>query len=68
MYDKFISIFLGISLVAFGAGVLLWPKFYDHILSFSFDYSGYNIPFGIFMIIVGLLFIWTTLKKKKKND
>jgi len=31
------------------------------------DFTGINHLYGIFMIIVGSLFLWTTFRKRKKN-
>jgi len=59
------SLALGISLVVWGALVIRKPRFYDYRFGRYFDFTGYEVLFGGFVIVVGVLFIWTTLKKTK---
>jgi hypothetical protein len=65
--NKFVFIFLGIVWGLFGILIIIDPKFYSWRYNYYFDFTGYNIPLGIFMIVVGGLFIWTSLRKKKKE-
>jgi len=55
----------GILLIIGGISIIVNPAFYHQIYQFYFDYRGYNIPLGIFMIGVGVLLLWTTLRKNK---
>ncbi len=67
--ERIIFLLLGTVLIVLGFGIIIEPK-YQHVISgYLFDFTAYNIPFGIFMIIVGALLLWTSLKTKneKKN-
>jgi len=67
--DHKIGIILsGILLIIGGISVIVNPAFYHRIYQFYFDYTGYNIPLGIFMIGVGVLLLCTTLKEKKTKE
>ncbi len=65
--EKILPILLGVILIFLGIGIIFDPKFYSYKFDYYFDFSGYNIPFGIFMMVVGVLFIWTTFKRKAKT-
>lgn len=65
--QRFGAILCGVVLVLFGVGVIINPKFYDRVLQFEFDYSAYNIPFGVFMIVFGIILFWTNIKTKNKE-
>ena len=58
---------LGITLIIMGLLLICNPKFYHHIYEFYFDFTGYNIPLGIAMIILGVAFIWTEVKNRLKK-
>ena len=61
-------ILLGAVLIVLGLGIIIEPR-YQHVTSgYYFDFTGYNIPFGIVLIIIGGLFIWTTLRKKEDKS
>jgi len=57
---------LGIVLILLGIKIVFRPVFYDYIFETYFDLRGYNIPLGIAMIIIGVAFVWTEVKKLKK--
>jgi hypothetical protein len=61
--DRIGSIIAGIALVSLGIGVIIHPRFYDRFLQYQFDYTSFNLLFGTFMTIVGILLLWTNLKK-----
>jgi hypothetical protein len=62
--NKLIINLLGIVLIILGGGIIIQPR-YKHITSgYYFDFSGYNIPLGIFIIIVGILVLTTSYNKK----
>jgi hypothetical protein len=58
--------FIGTVLTVGGLFIILKPKFYNPIYRYStyFDFTGYNIPLGICMIVLGLACLWTTWKGK----
>ncbi len=65
--DKIGPTLAGIALIFLGIGVTLNPKSYGPIYRYLVDYTGYNIPLGIFVIGVGMLLLWTTFRKKGKS-
>jgi hypothetical protein len=65
--EKIAPVLLGAILIFLGVGIIFEPRFYSYKFDYYFDFSGYNIPFGIFMMVVGVLFIWTTFKRKAKT-
>jgi hypothetical protein len=58
---------LGILLIIFGSLIIYQPAFYDRLYGIYFDFTGYNIPLGIFIIIVGIGFIWTSVRGKSRK-
>jgi hypothetical protein len=66
--EKIGPVLLGAILVVLGIGIIKKPRFYSYKFDYNFDFTGYNIPLGIFMIVIGGMFIWTSLRKKKKED
>jgi hypothetical protein len=61
-------IVLGILLILVGLEVILYPVAYNPIYQYTFDLRGYNIPFGIFMILVGIRFLWISWTSRKKKQ
>ena len=64
--NKIFVIILGVSLVLFGAGIIIDPEFYDSKHDFYFDFSGINVPFGVFLIVLGAVFLFLTFKRTDK--
>ncbi|MEJ2184129.1 MAG: hypothetical protein P8Y66_11505 [Nitrospirota bacterium] len=63
-----IAIVLGIPLIVLGIMIIRDPVLHDPLLyQQDFDLRGYNIPFGIFMIAVGMGFVWTSWTSRKKK-
>jgi len=56
----------GISLIFFGFAIIVNPVWYDSIYGMQFDFSGIKWPFGGFLIILGVAFIYSELRKRKK--
>jgi len=63
--NKFFFVILGGSLAIFGTGLCFDPVFYDSRHGVVIDLTGFNIPVGLFSILLGGLLIWSTLKKRK---
>jgi|GEM_PF-1899905 len=69
--SKAIHILLGFSLVLLGYKIIQNPivcrSFYDNICA---DFTGYNIPFGVFMMIIGCAIMFHMLfgKRYTGND
>lgn len=64
--DKMGAILAGGVSVALGIKIILHPKWYSSVKAHQFDFTGYNIPFGIAWIIIGLVIIWIGAIKRKK--
>ena len=62
--EKILPALLGCVLILYGIQVFLDPIYYDSKHGVTMDFTGINHPFGIFVIIVGCLFLWTTFRKK----
>jgi hypothetical protein len=65
--SRFEFFLLGIASVFFGIMILIQPRLYDHLYRRYFDLSSYNIPLGAGFIAIGIVFIWTMLRKKEKS-
>lgn len=57
---------IGVILMLLGTRTIVKPTFYDAVYGYI-DLTGYNVPFGVFMIISGIWCIWIALKKKNKS-
>jgi len=61
---NFFYILIGISLVVFGIGILYDPIFHDTKHNFIHDFTEIRLPFGVFLTLTGLVFLYTSLRKK----
>lgn len=59
-----VFLLLGIALSLLGTNMFLQPRYYNPIYRLELDFTGYNVPFGILLIVVGVFFILTTLWNK----
>ena len=62
-----LSILLGISLIAWGSGIIINPKYYDSHHRMYYDFTGIEWYFGGLLIILGVAFIFTEIRKRHKN-
>lgn len=62
-----VYVVLGIFLILFGIRLFFHPAWYSLKYGAWFDFTGYNIPFGCFCIFVGLLFVWSEIRKGRKR-
>lgn len=65
--DKFFQTLLGIWLIIWGVIIIRDPKF-NSARFYYIDFTGYNVPLGIFLIVIGMSFIWLILKKRSKKQ
>lgn len=63
--EKFSSIVLGIALIFYGARIWIDPVYYSDKFRMVMDFSDIRYPFSIFMIFLGVGFLWMTFRKKK---
>lgn len=62
-----VFLLLGIFLIFFGISIIINPVWYSWKYGGYFDLSGYNTPFGGFCIILGMLLIWSEIRKRMRN-
>ncbi|RJP76461.1 MAG: hypothetical protein C4522_17900 [Desulfobacteraceae bacterium] len=62
-----IYIILGVSLIASGISTILRPEYYSSKYDMFFNFSGIEWPYGGILIILGIGFIWTEIRKRRKN-
>lgn len=55
---------LGFALVFWGVRIWLNPMQYSSKYHWIFDYSEIRVSFSGMLIIVGILFLWTTYRKE----
>jgi cytochrome b561 len=65
--DKFILILLGVGCIIFGFFTILERGYYSSKYELYVDFGEYHVAIGIFIILVGSLFIFTSLKKKNRS-
>ena len=56
---------LGIILILSGVLVIIQPKYYSSKHHQYFDFTGIEWPYGSILIILGILFVWSVLRKKR---
>ena len=57
-------IFLGVSSILFGSAVIIKPKFFHTGLFHYFDFTSVKWPFGLSLMVIGVICIWSTFRKK----
>jgi hypothetical protein len=66
--DISLPIIVGIAFLFFGIQIFIEPKFisgkYPEICC---DFTGFNKPLGILIIMAGLILFWTILRKSLKD-
>lgn len=65
---NFFYILIGISLIVFGIGILYDPIFLDTKHDFIHDFTGVKWPFGLFLTLMGLAFLYVSLRKKSGSS
>jgi uncharacterized CHY-type Zn-finger protein len=55
---------LGVLLGLFGLGIIINPSIYHSAFHYQFDFTEIKWPFGGGLIILGCLFLWSSLRKK----
>jgi hypothetical protein len=62
-----IYIILGLSLILYGARIIIDPEYFDSKHGMYFNFSGIECPFGSLLIVLGLCFIFSELRKRRKR-
>ncbi len=55
-------ILLGLLMILFGFFINIVPGFYEPINGSYFDFTGFNRPMGIIMVVAGAALIWKFLR------
>ena len=58
---------LGVALIASGITICFNPVLDCNLHGDMVDFTGFNVPLGLFHIAVGVLSIWSVFKKRKKD-
>ena len=66
--NKIFIFILGASLILFGIGIIINPEFYDTKHGFYVDFSDINMPFGLFLCVLGAIFIFLGTYRKGDRD
>jgi hypothetical protein len=62
--SRLFFILLGIVWGLFGLLIIIDPTFYHSGLDYYFDFTEAKLPFGGGLIVLGILFIWSSFRKK----
>ena len=65
--NRFIVILTGLVTAIFGLSVITGPRFYDRLYGRYWDFTEVKIPFGGALIVIGIIFFWSALRKKAKD-
>lgn len=65
--NRILYILLGIVLAVFGCAIIVQPRWHSSKYDYNFDFTGIHIPFGSALIIIGVIFIWSALRRKAKE-
>lgn len=65
MKNSFLA--FGIALVVLGCLILSTPKLRRPFTAVYIDFTGYNVFYGSLLIVVGIVFVWISLRNKGKN-
>jgi uncharacterized membrane protein YidH (DUF202 family) len=66
--ERLFAIILGLSLLIFGVGLFFNPRFHDTKHDFQYDFSGFNIYFGIALCILGVIILFLSFRKSNDID
>jgi len=58
---------LAISLIVLGCFIIVQPRF-KRIYGGYLDLTGFNVPYGILLIVVGLVSLWISLRKRRPTS
>lgn len=65
--NKSIVLLAGLGSVVFGFSIIIKPDFYDRLYDFYWDFTEVKWLFGLFLVVFGVLIIWSALRKKAKD-
>jgi hypothetical protein len=56
-------IILGLLMILFGFFINYTPRLYVPVSDINLDFAGFSLSVGIFMVVVGVVLIWTSLRE-----
>jgi hypothetical protein len=56
-------IILGLLMILFGFFINYTPRLYVPASDINLDFAGFSLSVGIFMVVVGVVLIWTSLRE-----
>lgn len=62
-----VKLIFGILTILQGSEIVRDPKVYSPIYRYTWDLTGYNVPFGMALIAVGVFFMWSAFFQKPKD-
>ena len=65
--NRFVVILTGLVTAIFGLSIITGPRFYDRLYGRYWDFTEVRIPFGGALIVIGIIFVWSALKKNPKD-
>jgi len=54
---------LGFILIAWGITICFIPVYSSSRFNMTFNFTGFNIPLGLIIAVIGTFFVWSTYKK-----
>jgi hypothetical protein len=63
--DRVGAFFAGIVAIAAGIRIIYSPRYIEPVFQAPVDFTGYNIPFGLALIVIGAYCIWIGLTTKR---
>jgi hypothetical protein len=67
MFNRIMFLLLGVCLALYGFFTIIQRGYYSSRFEFYFDFGPYHYIFGIFVAVVGVFFVYTSLTSKKKK-
>jgi len=65
--NKFLFRLMGAMFCIIGLSIIIEPKSYMAKVGFYIDFTGFNIPVGVGLIVLGMFIFGTTMIQPSKN-
>lgn len=65
--NRLVVTLTGLVTAIFGLSIITGPTFYDRLYGRYWDFTDVRVPFGGALILMGILFVWSALRKKAKD-
>ncbi len=67
-YKSIQPLILGVALLLLGIRIILKPELYNPVYRITWDTTGFNIPLGLVIAVIGVLFIRSAFIRKSRPD